>query len=258
MVAFDPTLVLVVFGVVVLGGVVTGVNGFGYSVVGTGLLAAVVDPQVAVVVMILPILAANLSLVRELDRAGLKRCARRFWPFVAAALVGTVVGMSVLSRVPRQPLTLGLGVFVFAYLALTQERVSLPGEEWVRGRVSETVGVKLLLGFGSGLVFGASNVGVQVVAYLESLDLDHSTFVGVVAMVFLGISGVRVVTAGALGLYGGGGLLTVSAAAAVPGLVGVVVGTRIRPRLARRTRRAAMFALLTLIGVRLVGNGVGL
>ena len=252
------TVVFVVFGIVVLGGFVTGVNGFGYSVIGTGLLALVVEPQVAVVVMILPILAANVSLVRELDRAGLKRCAKRFWPFVAAAFVGTIVGMSVLSRVPRGPLTLALGLFVFGYLALTQERVPLPGEGWVRTRVSDTVGVKLLLGLVSGLVFGASNVGVQVVAYLKSLDLDHATFVGVVAMVFLGISSVRVVAAGVLGLYEGGGLLALSAVAAVPGLAGVSLGKRVRPRLARRTRRTGMFLLLAVIGVRLVTNGLGL
>jgi uncharacterized membrane protein YfcA len=254
----SPSLAVVVFGIVVLGGLVTGVNGFGYSVVGTGLTAIVVEPQVAVVVMILPILAANVSLVRELDGTGLRTCVERFWPFVAAALVGTVAGMSLLSRVPTRPLTVALGLFVFGFLAFTQERYPVPGEAWVRAHVSDTVGVKLLLGLVSGLVFGASNVGVQVVAYLKSLDLDHTTFVGVVAMVFLGISSVRVVVAGLFGLYEGGGLLALSAVAAVPGLAGVSLGKRLRPRLSRRVRRAGMFLLLAFIGVRLLGNGLGL
>lgn len=166
--------------------------------------------------------------------------------------------MSLLSRVPRQPLTLALGLFVFGYLAATQERVSLPGDGWAESRLSETVGVKLFLGLVSGVVFGASNVGVQVVAYLKSLDLDHATFVGVVAMVFLGISSVRVVAAGVLGLYEGGGLLALSAVAAVPGIVGVSLGKRLRPRLARATRRAGTFALLAFIGARLLLNGLGL
>jgi hypothetical protein len=87
----------------------------------------------------------------------------------------------------------------------------------VNGFGYSVVGTGLL----SGLVFGASNVGVQVVAYLKSLDLDHATFVGVVAMVFLGISSVRVVAAGVLGLYEDGSLLALSTVAAAPGLVGV-------------------------------------
>jgi uncharacterized membrane protein YfcA len=252
------TVALSVVAIVVVGGVVTGVNGFGYSVIGTGLMALVVEPQAAVVLMILPILAANVSLVRELDGDGLRDCAERFWPFVAAATVGTLAGMRLLSRVPTRPLTLGLGLFVFGFLAFTQERYALPGEAWVGGHVSDTVGVKVVLGLASGLVFGASNVGVQVVAYLKSLELDHRTFVGVVAMVFLGISSVRVVAAGFLGLYDGGGLLVLSAVAAVPGLAGVALGKRIRPRLSRSTRRSTMFLLLAFIGVRLVTNGLGL
>jgi hypothetical protein len=256
--ALSPTVALSVFAIVVVGGVVTGVNGFGYSVIGTGLMALVVEPRAAVVLMILPILAANVSLVRELDGEGLAQCARRFWPFVATATVGTLVGMRLLSRVPTRPLALALGLFVFGFLAFTQERYALPGEAWAGRHVADTTGTKLVLGLVSGLVFGASNVGVQVVAYLKSLDLDHRTFVGVVAMVFLGISSVRVVAAGVLGLYDGGDLLVLSAVAAVPGLAGVALGKRVRPRLGRSTRRTATFLLLAFIGVRLVANGLGL
>lgn len=256
--SLSPATAALVFGTVVLGGFVTGVDGFGYSVIGTGLMAIVVEPQAAVVLMILSILGANVSLVRELDGKGLRRCVERFWPFVAAATVGTVVGMGFLSRVPTRPLTFALGLFVFGFLAFTQERFSLPGESWAATVLSDTVGVKLLLGTVSGPVFGASNVGVQAIASLKSLELDHRTFVGVVAMVFLGISSVRVVVAGVLGLYEGSGLLALSAVAAVPGLIGVSLGTRARPRLERPTRRTAMFLLLSFIGVRLVTTGVGL
>ena len=58
----------------------------------------------AVVFMIIPILAVNLSLVRDLSREELRTCSRRFGPLIGAALVGTVVGMAVLSRIPTAPL----------------------------------------------------------------------------------------------------------------------------------------------------------
>jgi uncharacterized membrane protein YfcA len=76
-------------------------------------------------------------------------------------------------------------------------------------------------------------------------------------MVFLGISSVRVVTAGLLGLYGGVGVLVLSAVAAAPGLVGVWIGKRLRSRLSRSTRRTATFLLLAAIGVRLLSKGLG-
>lgn len=255
----SPTLLAVAFGVIAVGGLVTGVNGFGFSVVGTGLLALVLEPQTAVVLMILPMLAANASLARELDRTGLKRCVRRFWPFVAAALVGTIAGMVFLSRVPTRPLQVVLGAFVLVFVLFSQNRFTVPGTSWLRGRcVRGGAGLKAALGLVSGLVFGASNVGVQVVAYLKSLDLDRATFVGVVAMIFLGISGVRVAAAAWLGLYAGGDAVLVSAVAALPGLAGVAVGKRVRPRLPERYQRASMFALLVVIGVRLTTTGLGI
>lgn len=253
----DAGTLAVVFGVVFAGGLVTGVTGFGFAVVATATLAAVLDPGTAVVIVILPLLAANASLVRELDGDGLASCVRRFWPFVATAAVGTVGGMVALSRLPSGPLSVALGAFTLAYVGLKQPWLSLPGERWFRDRCfRETVGLKAGLGFVSGVVFGASNVGVQVVAYLQQLDLDRETFVGVVAMVFLGIGLVRVVAAFGLGLYGGDGVLGLSVAAAIPGLVGVASGRRLRPRITPGVQRAGVFGLLFVIGLRLVTAGL--
>jgi hypothetical protein len=56
-----PTL-LVAFAVVVLvAGLINGVAGFGFATVGTMALATAMEPATAVVVMIVPILTANLS-----------------------------------------------------------------------------------------------------------------------------------------------------------------------------------------------------
>jgi hypothetical protein len=256
----DPATALVVFAAVALGGVVTGASGFGFAVVGTSLLVSVLGSRAAVTVMILPILAANVSLVGELDRDGLTACLRRFWPFLAAATVGTVAGMTLLSRIPTAPLTTSLGVLVLLYVGFAQTYVRVPGEAWLRDRcfVADDW-AKAALGLVSGLVFGATNVGVQVVAYLRSLGLDRSTFVGVVAGVFLGVSSVRLVAALTLGLFDGSGAsLPLSAAATVPGLAGVAVGRRLRRRLPDAAVTAATFALLALVGIRLVTSGLGL
>jgi len=252
-----PDTLLLALLAVLLGGLVVGINGFGFAAVGTGLLAALLDPRTAVTVMILPVLAANLSLVGELDRNGLSSCARRFWPYVTAATVGTVVGMLFLRQLPTRPLALGLGGFVLLYVAMSQRVVPLPSRT-VRDRCFvETTPSKVALGAVSGAIFGATNVGIQVVAYLRSCDLDRSTFVGVVAMIFLGVSTVRVLVAGALGLYAGGGL-ALSVGAVAPGLLGVALGKRLRARIPERYGRGLVFALLVLVGGRLTLRGLGI
>jgi hypothetical protein len=221
-------------------------------------LASVVDPATAVVFMILPVMAVNLSLARDLSADQLRTCGRRFGPLVAAALVGAVAGMAVLQRLPQAPLKLGLGLVTLAFVATAQRAVTVPSLAATRDRCFvETRPAMMGVGAVSGLLFGGTNVGVQVVAYLRSCDLSHGLFVGVVAMVFLGLNGVRVAAAGALGLYPGLDVVAASAVAAVPAVAGVAVGKRLRFRASEARRRAVVLGLQTVIGVRLLLAGAG-
>jgi uncharacterized membrane protein YfcA len=245
-----------IMAIVFLGGLVKGTTGFGYAIAATAILAAVLGPAVAVVLMILPTLVANLSLLRELDRSELRSCVRRFWPFVVAALVGTLAGMALLGLIPKPVLALGLGGFTLAYVLLTQDRVRVPGEAWVAQTCFRaSTGAKLGLGLFAGVVFGASNIAVQVVAYLDSLDLDHGTFVGVLAMILVGISTVRVGAAWTMGLFGSPDLVWLSVVAAVPGLLGVTVGQWVRSRVPTPTLDALALVLLSVIGAKLLHGG---
>lgn len=252
--------VAVLFAIVAFGGLVKGTAGFGYAVAGTGLLATILSPGNAVVVMILPVLAGNLALLRELDRDAFRSCLARFWPYLAAAVPGTLAGMALLERVPTAVVALGLGLFVAAYVLLKQGYETLPGEAWLRDRCfREGTVTNAGLGLVSGVVFGASNIGVQVVAYLDALDLDRSTFVGVLSMVLVGISTVRVAAAWQLGLYGGTDLLVVSAVAVVPGLTGIAAGRRLRVRVPAAWVEGTVLGLLGVVAVRLIWSGfVGL
>ena len=253
---FEGVVFAGVLGVVFFGGLVKGTTGFGYAIASTAILAAVIGPAAAVVLMIVPMLAANLALLGELDRGDLRTCIRRFWPFVLAAVLGTLAGMALLERLPTPLLTLGLGAFTLGYVLVAQDRVTLPGERWVarycfRASTTAKVGIGLL----AGVVFGASNVAVQVVAYLDSLDLDHATFVGVLAMILVGISTIRVGAAWSMGLFGRPALGWLSLVAAAPGLLGVAVGRRLRVRVPTATVDALALGLLVVIGLKLLQGG---
>jgi uncharacterized membrane protein YfcA len=253
------TIVVIVTGIVLVAGATNGLAGFGFAVVGTMALATLVDPATAVVFMILPILAVNISLVRDLSRRELRTCSQRFGPLIGAALIGTVVGMAVLDRLPQAPLRVGLGLLTLGFVATAQQRVPLPG--WVAVGGSDLGKTPLaMVGIGgvSGALFGGTNVGVQLVAYLRSFDLSHSLFVGVVALVFLGLSATRVVFAGVFGLYPSTAIAGASLLATVPAVAGVAAGKRLRVAVSERSRRAAVLTLLSIIGFRLVAGGLGI
>ncbi|MEF8843158.1 MAG: sulfite exporter TauE/SafE family protein [Haloarculaceae archaeon] len=253
------TTVALVTLVIVVAGATNGLAGFGFAVVGTMALATMIDPATAVVFMIIPILSVNLSLVSDLSGEELRTCSRRFGPLIGAALVGTVVGMAVLSSIPSSPLRVGLGVLTLGFVATTQRRLPLP--EWSSGRMGTFSHTRVgMLGVGgiSGLLFGGTNVGIQLIAYLRSFDLSHGLFVGVVALVFLGLNGIRIAVAGLLGLYPSPAVLVASVVAALPAVLGVAVGKRLRATASERSRRLVVLGLLTVVGIRLVGGGVGI
>jgi uncharacterized membrane protein YfcA len=247
---------VVVAAVVLFGGLVKGTAGFGYAVASTAVLATLVAPTVAVTLMIVPTLAANLSLARELGRDGLRSCVRRFWPYVLAATVGTLVGTALLDVVPTRPLSGLLGAFTLGYALLNQRRLPVPGRARLGEFCVEDPSTSAAVGLVSGVVFGASNVAVQVVAYVDALDLDRETFVGVLSMVLVGVSTVRVGAAAGLGLYTPD-LFALSLLAAVPGLLGVAAGERLRARLPEAAVSAGVLAVLVVVGLRLLARAAG-
>ena len=254
----SPTVATTIALVVLVAGAINGVAGFGFAVVGTMALATLVDPTTAVVFMIVPILSVNVSLVSDLSRTELRTCSARFWPLIAAALVGTVVGMAVLRRLPAAPLRIGLGVLTLGFVATAQRAVPVPGIPFDGSGIGTSRAGMVGVGGISGLLFGGTNVGVQLIAYLRSFDLSHGLFVGVVALVFLGLNGIRVAIAGAFGLYPSTAVAAASLAAVVPAAVGVAVGKRLRAVVGERPRRLVVLSLLTLVGVRLVAGGLGI
>lgn len=77
----------------------------------------------------------------------------------------------------------------------------------------------------------------------------------VVAMVFLGLNAIRVVTAAVLGLYLSLTVVALSVATLVPALAGIALGKRLRARVTERPPSVRRPGLLTVIGVRLVLGG---
>ena len=251
----DPTVVGVVAVVLFVAGATNGLAGFGFALIGTMALATMVPPATAVVFMIVPIFAVNLSLVGELSTAQLRTCSQRFGPLIGAALLGTVAGMVALTSVPTAPLRVALGVLTLGFVVTAQRRIEVPTPS---GEFAHSTPGMAGVGVLSGLVFGGTNVGVQLIAYLRSFDLSHGLFVGVVALVFLGLNGLRVGVAGALGLYPSAAVAAASVLAALPAVVGVATGKQLRAAASEGARRVVVLALLTLVGLRLVAGGAGL
>lgn len=95
-----------------------------------------------------------------------------------------------------------LGGLTLSFVLFRESLIPLPFRERLEaicfGRDRRCM---IALGSVFGLIFGMSNVGVQIVAYLKSLSLSHQVFIGVVGIVFIGFNVLRFTGGVATGLY---------------------------------------------------------
>lgn len=159
-----------------LGGALKGIVGMGLPLVGVSLLSLVVDPRLALALMIVPIVVSNGW--QALSIAEPMRNARRFAPLILLFALGTWWGARLLVSIDTDTLLWLLGIIVVlaCSASLANPSVQLPErhERWAGS----------LVGLGAGLLNGISTVnGPPLALYLVSLRLDKDTFVAAYGLI---------------------------------------------------------------------------
>lgn len=237
---------------VILGGLTKGLNGFGYALVSTSLLSLVMPAQEAVALMIMPLIIANIELTAKLSVEELRSCLDRFKAYIAASFIGVALGMLLIDYMPSLLLKKAVGLLVLGFVASRTRKISQIFST-AKNFCVENPKIEPLLGLFSGLVFGASNVGVPFVAYFKELELSRQKFVSMIAVTVLASSLLRIGLAASLGLYTGTDSILFSAALGIPGLAAVKLGDSMGEKLPQKTTEKASLLLLLAIGLRLLG-----
>lgn len=240
-----------------LGGFLKGLTGFGYALVSTGILLSYYTPETAVSLMIIPLIASNLEIVRELSVEEIFNCLDVYSHYLFPLLIGAVAGTFMIGTVPSSAFSVVVGLFVTVYALQKFFRPEII-DHLASRCFTEGRGVQGITGLISGFVFGAANIGVQIVTYIESQDLDHSRFVGMVGLSMIGVSTVRLATAGYLGFFRGFSDLYLSTGMALAGVTATYLGEKAMRRIDPERVRILGIVLLMVIGVRLVTKGLGI
>lgn len=240
----DALTILLIAVAFFFGGAMKGILGIGLPLVAVPLLATAFDPPTAIALMAAPVFTANLW---QVARSGLARAVwRRFWPAFAPLVVTTVVAAQFVTRIDPRTGTLILSAIVIAFcvsqLVPPRFAVTPRAERWL------TPG----LGGFAGLLGGVSNFfGPPLIAYLIALRLPKDTFVAAIGLLFL-IGTTPLYASLAVSGTLNGPVLATSAAAALPNIAGVALGTRLRGRLSQQTFRRLLVAALLLIALNLI------
>ena len=239
--------------IILLGGLVKGLNGFGYAVVSTTLLATVMPAQQAVTLMIIPLILANIHILKEVTRRELQNCIERFGPYIITAVTGVTAGTLLIDFIPQNLLSQAIGLFTLLFVASKIEPISDLFDSGL-DYCAENPRIEPVLGLISGTVFGSTNIGVPFVAYFQQIGLEKKKFATMVALTVLLSSLIRIPLATYLGMYSGPQNILFSVLLAGPGLLGVEAGIVLRKKIPQRYFYRASLLLMTVIGFKLLGT----
>lgn len=228
-------------GVIVLAYFIRGISGFGSGLIAVPLLAQLLPLPFVVSVILVTDFSASL-LMSRVDRRQVD------WGEIKAllptAVIGVVLGVTLLIRVPKGPLLLVLGLFVTAFGI--RNLLHLHGEKPISRMWALPTG---LLGGTVGALFGTG--GPPYVIYLSHRVREKAALRATFSGLFLLDGGVRILTFIASGL-----LLEARVLWAVLGawplmLLALYAGARAHVGLTQRQ-------MLSLIGLLLLGSGLSL
>ena len=216
---------------------------------GTPLLALVVDDvKTAVPLLIVPNLVMDGF---QLQRQGpIGDAPRRLVPLLIFTIVGTIIGTKLLVMLSARAATLILGAFVLGFVVLDLARVTprIP-QGWER-RLAPPVGLV------AGVMGGITNSpGTVLALYFVALGMDKREFVRSIALTFLVVKGVQLLTLAWYGLFGSH-LVLGTLGLTVAGLAGFWLGVRLQDSLDQRTFNRAVLVFLAILGVWLVARAL--
>lgn len=213
------------------------VAGFGFSLFAVPLLSFPLEPKTAVVVAgTAGLVASGTNAWREWEHRD-RGCARRM---VAGALVGSPVGLALLTVLPQRGLRFALAIAVAAFVVLN-----------VRGLRLAAAGPRLDVG--AGVLSGTLNTmlstnGPPLVAVLHARHLQPQVFRATLSVVFAVSSVVAIALYAIAGRYDGDAWRGV--AIAVPAIaIGQLFGGRWRDRVEPTRFRRGVTALLALTAI---------
>lgn len=232
---------------VVLAGLVTGVTGFGFSVLAVPLLILVLEPREVVIVTLFLATIASLTLLQTPELRG-RSHLRVTGTLALLSLIGMPIGVYVFTRYDTQALTILMGVVIVAYAVTalsTQESWRVPkGFIWPSG----------LLG---GLLAPSTGLsGPAVVMFIHGRRITDNDLVATMSSYVATVSALGLALLALRGQVNGDSILQV-----LPLIPGTMAGVLVGRRLAVRSHRAidkAVLRVLLAMGLWTIVSAFGL
>jgi len=231
--------------VLAFAGVVQGALGLGFPMVATPLIAMVSDMRTAVILVLIPCVAATV--INVIMSGQFYVTLKRFWFMPLCMMAGAFVGARLFVAFPAFPYAMLLAGVILAFLYLDH----IGHAEWTPVR-RHPVAFGVFFGCIAGVSEGTANIAApMLVVYLFSLGVDRTTFVQVLNLCFsVGKPTQFVVLTAEGGVTWLQWAITLPFAAIVAATT--IVGINIRNRIDTATYRRWLLRVLFMIAIVLL------
>jgi uncharacterized membrane protein YfcA len=238
----DPSIVLVIILAVLAGGLVKGTLGFGMPMVALPIIAFIIPPTTAMILLCAPIFLTNFLQIKFKEGVS----SYRFLPMFISLVVGLIIGARLILEININTITQIIAVsIIFAAL------VNCFGFKINNIKQNYEKIITTIIGFGSGILGGLSTFyGPPMLAYLVAVDLPKEKFVRTVStMYFIGSFPLY----GSLIYYGFATKedLIFSLILIIPAFISQQIGTKIRDKINHKQFRNLVLSTLIILGISL-------
>ena len=238
----DPSIILIIILAVLAGGLVKGTLGFGMPMVALPIIAFIIPPTTAMILLCAPIFLTNFLQIKF--KEGIS--SYRFLPMFLSLVVGLIIGARLILEININTITQIIAVsIIFAAL------VNCFGIKINDIKQSHEKVITTIIGFGSGILGGLSTFyGPPMLAYLVAVDLPKEKFVRTVStMYFIGSFPLY----GSLIYYGFATKedLIFSLILIIPAFISQQIGTKIRDKINHKQFRVCVLLTLIILGISL-------
>ena len=232
-----------------IAGFAKGTTGMGLPLLATPILAGVFGPKAAVVIVTIPIFAANsILLVQGWHRLALLRTIA---PIIVASVVGTAIGVNLLALLDQRTFAILISLMVAVFL-LRGDRLIGDDPGARRARILGPI-----VGFVSGILQGTTSIASPLIgSFFHARKMDRHDYVIVLAAIFELNAVIQLVGYALLGLYTAN-IVAIGLLGLVPTLLALMAGIFFRARLDQARFRQLIVVLLVLSVANLLWRTFG-
>ncbi len=240
---FETITFAVIFCAVIFGGIVKGSVGIGMSMFSVPLIAFILPPTKAMMLLCFPVIVTNFI---QMDiKKGIS--SFRFFPMFIALFLGILIGGKLILSLNLKTISLIIALTIIIFTSFNFLGLNL---NWLKPKYERIISI--FIGFFSGILGGVSTFyAPPIITFLVSLSLAKENFIRTTATMYFLAS---IPLYSSLIFHGLGNFydLLVSLIITVPALLGQYLGTKIRVRLSNEIFRKTILVILIIIGFSLL------